>query len=524
MEYWLISSLAAFAPIIAIIGAFITPLLFTVTKSKKLVFTLSELVLTTNAIIAVLVAYYVYTNNAVLYYIFAGFPPPLGEAYEIDAIGAYMGLLIGLVFPFVNIFSYRYLEEHGGYEWYYTLYLGLEAGLLGIAYTGDMFNLFVMLEVASIASYALTAFKRKLGYPLDAAIKYAIVGSVASTMYFIAVVLAYSGFGTLSMADLAAQLMGSPTGFDITYGYTSSIVGAATLFLGLAVWAFLIESALVPHHFWLPDAYSAAPATVAATLAAVAEGVGVYVVLRYMYTIVGLNYSLWLQWILLVLGSLGVIVGGLLMVLQNELKRIIAYSTIMDVGFMFIGVGIGTPLAIEATLFYVMSHAIVKPLLFLVAGAIEHTYGTTRLDTLTGQLRATPVLAAGLIIGGLAVAGVPPTNLFVAKLSLIMSVLDTGYYPLLAIIALGSALGLVGFLRALYSTYFEIKEPVPRKQTPLSFSTLIIVLVVLVIATGLLYNYISDNLLQPAIHSLIDPASRTQYVKVAEEYLKLLSG
>lgn len=524
MEYWFISTLAAFAPIIAIIGAFVTPLLFTVTKSRKLVFTISQLVLTVNAIIVLLVAYYVYTTNNTLYYVFAGFPPPLGEAYEIDAIGAYMGLLIGLVFPFVNIFSYRYLERHGGYEWYYTLYLGLEAGLLGIAYTGDMFNLFVMLEVASIASYALTAFKRELGYPLDAAIKYAIVGSIASTIYFIAVVLAYSGFGTLSMADLAAQLMSYSTRFDITYGYTSSIAGAATLLLGLAVWAFLIESALVPHHFWLPDAYSAAPATVAATLAAVAEGVGVYVVLRYMHTIVGLNYSIWLQWILLILGSLGVIVGGLLMVMQNELKRIIAYSTIMDVGFMYIGVGIGTPMAIEATLFYVLGHAIVKPLLFLVSGAVYHAYGTTRLDMLTGQLRATPVLAAGLIVGGLAVAGVPPMNLFVAKLSLIISVLDVGYYPLLAVIVLGSALGLVGFLRAFYSTYFETKKPVQRRTIPLSFNTLIIILVVLVIATGLLYNYISKTLLQPAVQSLIDPASRVQYVKVAEEYLKLLSG
>jgi len=105
-----------------------------------------------------------------------------------------------------------------------------------------------------------------------------------------------------------------------------------------------------------------------------------------------------------------------------------------------------------------------------------------------------------------------------------MAVLDVGYYPLLAVIALGSALGLVGFLRAFYSTYFEIKEPVHKKTTPLSFSTLIIVLVVLVIATGLLYNYISSSLLQPAVQSLVDPASRIQYVKVAEEYLKLLSG
>lgn len=520
-----VGSFTAIAPLIAIIAAFSIPLLSALFRSRRLVFILSEIVLLVNAVLSLLIFYYIYTTGRIVYYIFAGFPPPLGEAYEVDLLGAYMGLLVGLIFPVANAFSYRYLEEYSGVEWYYALYLGLEAGLLGIVYTGDIFNLFVMLEVASIASYALTAFKRHLGFTLEAAVKYAIVGSIASTIYFIAVVLAYSGLGTLSMADIAAQSLQLSSLFNITYGYTANTALTLTLFLGLSVWAFMIEAALVPHHFWLPDVYSYAPATVVATLSAVAEGVAVYVVIRYMYTVVGLEYSSWLNILFLILGSAAAVFGGLMVTLQNELKRLIAYSTIMDVGFMFIGLGIGTQTALTATLYYVLSHAIVKPLLFLTAGAIEKIHGTTRLDQLVGALRSTPILALGLFVGGLAVGGIPPTNLFTAKLTLIISTLEKGYYPVIAVIVLASALGLIGFLRAFYASYFSAKTSSGVKTPPqyLIYS-IIIAFVVLVFATGLAYPYISSKLIDPISASIFNPLKRIEYVRVAEECLKVIFG
>ncbi len=522
LEY-AVSSLAALSPLIAIISAFTIPLIYTWFKSRKLVFAISETVLVVNALITLTVFNYVFSTNRIIYYMFAGFPPPLGIAYEVDVLGAFMGVLIGLIFPFINIFSYKYLEEYSGIEWYYTLYLGLEAGLLGIAYTGDIFNLFVMLEVASIAAYALVAFKRHLGYSLEASIKYAIVGSIASTIYFIAVVLAYSGLGTLSMADIAAHTIGTNTLFNLTYGYTTNVGVTLTLLLGLTVWAFMIEAALVPHHFWLPDAYSAAPATVAATLSAVAEGVAVYVILRYVHTIIGVEQSLWVLPLFLILGSLAAIFGGFMITVQNELKRLIAYSTVMDVGFMFIGLGLNTPTAITATLYYVMSHAIVKPLLFLTAGMIEKTYGTTKLEELRGMLRSTPILALGLFIGGLAVGGIPPTNLFVAKLSLIISVLEKEYYPLIIVIVLSSALALIGFMRAFYATYFAVSKTIKSPQTTFSIlNTLILVFAILVLLTGILYPYISSNIISPISEYLFNPNNRIEYVRIAEEYLKLI--
>lgn len=522
LSNYVVGSLTAISPLITVIAAFSIPLLSTLFRSRRLVFILSETILLVNAVLTLLIFYYIYTTGRIVYYMFAGFPPPLGEAYEVDLLGAYMGLLIGLIFPVTNAFSYRYLEDYSGIEWYYTLYLGLEAGLLGIVYTGDVFNLFVMMEVASIASYALTAFKRHLGFTLEAAVKYAIIGSIASTIYFIAVVLAYSSLGTLSMADIAAQSLQLDSLFNITYGYTVDVALALTLFLGLSVWAFMIEAALVPHHFWLPDVYAYAPATVAATLSAVAEGVAVYVIIRYMYTVVGLEYSSWLHPLFLVLGSAAAVFGGLMVTLQNELKRLIAYSTIMDVGFMFIGIGIGTQSALTATLYYILSHAIVKPLLFLTAGAIEKIHGTTKLDQLAGALRSTPILALGLFVGGLAVGGVPPTNLFTAKLTLIISTLEKGYYPIIAIIVLASALGLIGFLRAFYASYFSTKTSSKiRVPSQYLIYSIIIVFVVLVFVTGLAYPFISSKLIDPISASILDPLKRVEYVHIAEEYLKL---
>ncbi len=520
---YIVSFLTALSPLIAIVSAFTIPLIYAWFKNRRLIFILSEIILVVNALITIIVFNYTHVSGKIIYYMFAGFPPPLGIAYEVDVLGAFMGMLIGLIFPFINLFSYKYLEEYSGIEWYYTLYLGLEAGLLGISYTGDIFNLFVMLEVASIAAYALIAFKRHLGYSLEASIKYAIVGSIASTIYFIAVVLAYSGLGTLSMADIAAHTINTNTLFSLTYGYTSNITITLTLLLSLTVWAFMIEAALVPHHFWLPSAYSAAPATVAATLSAVAEGVAVYVILRYMYIIVGIEQSLWILPLFLVLGSIAAVFGGFMMTIQNELKKLIAYSTIMDVGFMFIGLGINTPAAITATLYYVLSHAIVKPLLFLTAGMIEKTYGTTKLEELRGMLRSTPIIALGLFIGGLAVSGIPPTNLFTAKLSLIIAVLEKEYYPLIIVIVLSSALALIGFMRAFYATYFTTsKTSKPTQNTSSILNALILVLVILVVLTGILYPLISSNIISPISEYVFNPNSRIEYVRVAEEYLKLI--
>ncbi len=528
------SQAAALAPLLSIIAAFLTPLLsHTVKRSSLFAFLFSEIIFIINYLLTDIVFVYVFKTGAILTYMFAGFPPPFGIIYEVDFINAFLGFLVGLIFPIVNIVSYSYLEKlTKNNEWYYTIYLGLEAGLLGIAYTGDLFNLFVMLEVMSISAYALTAYLREKGTPLNAAIKYGLIGAVGSTIYFIAVILLYSGLGTLTMADVAADAIGVTPSLFYTQGVAFNPAPVLGLFLVLSVWAFLIETAIVPHHFWLPDAYSSMPAPAAATMAAVAEGVGLYVITRIIYVIVGLENAAWILYLLLVLGSLNIIIGGYLMATSNDLKRLIAYSTILDMGYAVIGLGLANEIGVSAAFYYILAHAFVKPLLFISVGAIELHTGSTSLDAVQGIMKSNPIVGLGLIIGGLAVIGVPPLNLFFAKLMLFQGVLEKGYTPLLIILLLGSALALVGFTRLWYCTCTRKRIEAPKPTTtkpvpiPFEFKVAIIMLILGVVLTGVLYGYLRSFILDPISYILVtkNQTYRISYITAAYNLFRLIRG
>ncbi len=528
LDQYTASYLAALTPLITVITAFIIPFLSSLSrKPQRFAFILSEIIFLLNAFSTFLVFYYVYKTGNILVYMFAGFPPPLGIIYEIDYLNALIGLLIGLIFPIINIASYNYLEKITKHnEWYYVLYLGLETGLIGMAYTGDLFNLFVMLEVTSITAYALTSYLREKGYTLNAALKYGFFGAVGSTIYFIAVVLLYSGIGTLSMPDVVSDSLGLSY-FNESVGIASSSAPILVLFAGLAVWAFLIESAIFPHHFWLPDAYTSMPSTVAATMAAVAEGVGAYVIMRIMYTVIGVQHIYWIQVILLILGSANIILGGYLMTTANNVKRLIAYSTILDMGYVAIGIGLGSETALKATLFYIIAHTIVKPLLFLTAGIIESTTGTTDMDKLAGLLRTEPLIALSLLIGGLAVIGVPPLNMFFAKLSLFIAVFEAKTYILLIVMLIGSALSFAGFSRLWYITLVpRTRKAVEAKKLSvgLETETILVLLIILTIVTGIIYGWINDKILSPAVNTLLSDQHRIDYAYQAYRLYKLIGG
>ncbi len=516
--------LAALAPFIAVSAAFVTPLLSSLfRRPQRFAFVFSETVLLVNALFTTLVFYYVYRRDVFPVYMFAGFPPPLGIVYEVDYLGAFMGLLVGLVFPLVNIASYRYLDSVSKHnEWYYAIFLGLEAGLLGMAYTGDLFNLFVMLEVASIAAYGLTAYLRERGYPLSAAIKYGMIGAVGSTMYFIAVVLLYSGIGTVTMADAASKAMG--LSLFATTGISTDYATAFTFFAALAVWAFMIESAVFPHHFWLPSAYSGMPPMAAAAMAAVAEGVGIYVIIRILYTVVGINRITWLLQLLILLGSLNIIVGGYLAATANELRRLIAYTTVLDMGYVVIGVGLGTAKGLESALYYIVGHAAVKPLLFIAAGGVEMVAGTTDMDAVSGAASAEPWIGASLVIGGLAVIGVPPMNMFFAKLRLFEAVFEQGLYPILIVMLLGSAFAFIGFSRLWYSTCCRRRKTGGQAAGRIGWDMKLALLVFLIatIVTSIFYPWINERIIAPTAAYIAGETGRTTYIQRAYELYKLI--
>jgi multicomponent Na+:H+ antiporter subunit D len=308
-------------------------------------------------------------------------------------------------------------------EWYYTLLLGLETGLLGVVYTGDAFNLFVMVEVTSITLYGLIAFYRTEGEAVDSALKYALLGAVSTTFYFIALIFYYASYGTLNMADLASKAGG--LWFPVSGSPYGSILTGTAVALALTIWAFTFKAALFPNHFWLPDAHSAAPAPVSAALSGLVVSNGAYVVIRFLYTIFGkasissLPFQFpslvspagfpsvffdSLKLSLIILGSASAIMASLLMLLQKNVKRVIAYSTIFHMGLIFMGVGLGTDLALKAAIFHLINHAIAKSLLFISVGLLAAYAGSRRIDKLGGIGRYAPITFATFLIGVLAIA------------------------------------------------------------------------------------------------------------------------
>ncbi len=525
LDEYTVAYMAALTPFIAVVAAFITPLLSSLfRKPQRFAFIFSEIIFVLNGYLVSTVYYYVHTTGNIIVYAFAGFPAPLGIVYEIDKLNSLVGLLVGLVFPLVNIVSYRYLENMSKHNyWYYTLYLGLEAGLLGMSYTGDLFNLFVMLEVASITAYGLTAYFREKGRPLNAAIKYGLVGAVGSTIYFLAVVFLYSGIGTLAMADAASKSLGLP--LFSTLGYSPDPVATLSFFLALAIWAFMIEAAIFPHHFWLPDAYSSMPSTASATMAAVAEGVGAYVIIRLLYTVVGYDTVPWIPALLVVLGSLNIIVGGYLTAVADDFKKLIAYSTVLDMGYVTIGIGLGGSAGLAAALYYIIAHAVVKPALFISAGAVESIAGSTSMEAAAGVARKYPIIGLSLVIGGLAVVGVPPLNMFFAKLMLFQAVFEAGYYPLLIILLLGSALSFIGFSRLWYCTCPRRREYMFKGGVYTETAVVLLMLIIAIVLTGVFFQPLRDYLVNPVTSYLLSKQGRIEYVdKVFRLYKSIVGG
>ena len=535
--------LIGLTPPIVVALAFALPLLSLVVKSRSIIEGYGVVGSLIAMILSVLTFYYTYFIKSPIVYTFGAWPPPIGIVYEVDRFNALLGLVVGVVFFLVAIYSIEYLEGREGIEWYYTLLLGMEAGMLGVLYTGDVFNLFVMLEVTSVTAYGLVAFYRSRKESIEAALKYAIVGSVATTIYFIALALIYGSYGTLNMAQIALKTTSSVDYFFFILGgdklwavYTPALAVAGAAALALALWAFSVKAALFPNHFWLPDAHPAAPSPISAILSGLLVKVGVYAIARFTYTLfhaaqlnmlidVALRNAVEaLLIILIVLGSLSALVAGLLMMVQTDIKRLIAYSTIMHIGYIAIGLGLATKLGLEAALYHTINHAVAKALLFLAAGVFIHVAGTRSIDELSGMGRVMPLTTISFVIAAFSLAGLPPFNGFVSKYLLYTALIDKGLAPLTLIIVISSAFALLAYSKIIYGVWLKaptrslegVHDPTWKMSVPL------LILAILCVVLGLASPYIIEKLITPAI---IDLAFNTSdYIKEAFNILASILG
>jgi len=538
MEYYGEHILGIITPFLAV-SAFLIPLLSLVIKRKGFYNAYASVVSFIAMVFSFLVFADVYTSGKPIVYAYGGWPPPIGIAYEADAFNALIGAYTSFALFFVVLFSVWYSKVIDDVVWYYTLLLGLETGVLGCVYTGDVFNLFVMLEVLSISAYALVAYYRNRPISIEAAAKYAILGAVVTTCYFISLVFIYGSYGTLNMADLAFKASKGMQAVVVSNGLYGNIVTASLIALVLALWAFTFKSALFPNHFWLPDAYSGSPIPIAAAFSSAVEIVGVYMVVRFLYTIFGVNSVIAasgfrdiIMTVLLVLGILSGIVGALLMITQNNVNRLLGYSTISHIGLLYMALALGLSgmpkdiiaLGLVALLFHVINHGIGKLLMFMGVGVAVATTGTRDLNKLSGIGRLYPIASIAIIAAAFHLMGLIPFGGFFSKLLIYQAYISAELLIPAIMVIIISAISVLGYVKIMYSIVFAPIEKEYKQLNTLGIDILMTLLIVACIILGILSPWIASKL-SIVINNSLMPAGVDKYLQsFFNTFYKLIPG
>ena len=378
--------------------------------------------------------------HGILTYSIGSWKPPIGIGMVLDGLTVFMLVTVNLVAFSIAVYSVNYMEKFTAKWKFYTLFFLMLGGMNGVIVTGDMFNLFVFLEIAAIASYALVAFGTER-HELEAAFKYAIMGTVGSLFILLGIAFLYGYTSTLNMADMGAILAQKEIG--------SLTVMVSVMFL----MGFGLKAALVPFHAWLPDAHPSAPAPISAMLSGVLiKSLGVYALCRIFYNVIGISPAI--SSILLFLGTLSMVIGGLLAIGQWDFKRLLAYSSISQIGYIILGIGLGTPLGILGGLFHLFNHSIFKSLLFLNSGAVEYATGTRDLQKMGGLNKKMPLTATTSLIGSMSIAGIPPFNGFWSKLLIIIAAVEAGRLGYAFWAVLVSILTLAMYMKVMKYAFF----------------------------------------------------------------------
>jgi multicomponent Na+:H+ antiporter subunit D len=424
-------------------------------------------------------------------YEMGGWKLPYGIALVLDPFGAFMLIIVALISLTSLLFSVSYIR-HLGSDWkYYALFMILVSGMNGVLITGDLFNLFVFTEIALFAAFGLVAYGGR-AHEFEAAFKYAVMASVSSSLILLAIAVVYSATSTLTMAHISVAMAGVGPGLKIWIG---------ALFLA----GYGLKAAIMPFHAWLPDAHSSAPAPISSMLSGVLiKTLGVYVLVRIFYNILGAPQVFLTAF--MILGTLSIVLGVILAIGQWDFKRLLAYSSISQVGYIFLGIGLNSTLGIAGALFHLLNHALFKSLLFYNAGALEMGLGTRDLRKMGNITRLLPITAHSSMAASLAISGIPPFNGFFSKLLIIIAAVQA-HQPVYALLAvIGSLLTLATFMKVQrYGIRGE--NPVERLQSQPGWGmqAAMIILAVLCILTSLLIvPGIKESVLDPVVAAVMD--------------------
>ena len=371
-----------------------------------------------------------------------GFSPPFCINLVAGPVGILFSALIALVGLLVSIYALDYIRE-GPKEKYHILYLLLLTGATGVVLTGDIFNLFVFFEILCISSYALVAYTgEKSG--IESAVKYLIQGAIGSSFLLIGIGLLYGLFGTLNMADIAQNIT--------TISPLSVFVPLVLIITGLGV-----EAAIFPLNAWLPDAHSSAPSSISAILSGIAIEVGLYAVVRVIFTIFGAsNIFMFLAF----LGVLTLLVGELCAFSQNNIKRMLAYSSIGQIGLILFALSIATSFGVTSGLFQLISHVLAKSLLFLAAGYMIYRTGSMDIPSFEGMGKRMPLTSLAFTVGAFSLVGLPPFMGFPSKFLIVQGALAKGslfFTVLIGLVLFGTVIEGAYFFRVVQTMYFSAK-------------------------------------------------------------------
>ena len=389
-------------------------------------------------------------DGSIISYHIGGWAPPIGIEYRVDALNAFVLVLITLISTIVAPYAYKSVgneipKEH--HTLFYAAYLLCVTGLMGVVITGDVFNVFVFLEISSLASYVLISLgSHRDKRALTSAFNYLIIGTIGATFFVIGIGLLYMVTGTLNMIDMAELLEGKSSSSTVRSAFAFIIVGVG------------LKLAIYPLHIWLPKAYTFAPSFITAFLAATATKVAIYILLRFMFTIFRpsfLEELNVLNFVILPLSIAAMIIASMIAIFQKDFKGLLAYSSIAQVGYILLGISIMSESGLTAAIIHLFNHGITKVALFMVAGAYVIKRGGSLLTNLQGAGFTMPWTSAATVVGCLSLIGVPGTAGFISKWILVEAAIENGKWPLAIVIIFSSLLAVVYCGRLIETLYFK---------------------------------------------------------------------
>ncbi|HAA78634.1 TPA: NADH/ubiquinone/plastoquinone (complex I) [Candidatus Latescibacteria bacterium] len=421
-----------------------------------------------------------------------GWAPPVGIVFVLDHLSAFVTSIVTSIGFLVMVYAKNSIldDTPRRFTVIYSLAMLLLSGLTGMVLTGDMFNFYVWLEISSLAAYALIAAGDRRG--AVGAFRYLILGSLGGGFYLLGVGFLYFATGTLNMADLANLL-------PALHDSRVVLAGAAMIVLGLG-----LKMALFPLHLWLPDAYAFAPQAVSSLIAPIMTKVAAYGLIRMVLDVFGVSYmrdSIPVLAIVGWLGAIGIIVGSVWAMAQKDYRRMLAFSSVSQVGYIAVGIGLGTTLGMVGALLHVLNHATMKACLFLVGGSVRLKTKALEVAQFGGLGRQMKWTMVAFTIGAMSMIGVPPTAGFFSKWYLVRGGIQAGNWIFIVVILISSLLTAIYFFRLIEQVYRDESQnenaPEPVGEAPASMFVPTVVLAFLLVALGFGNAVIVTHLLEP---------------------------